>query len=135
MDKRKKGKNKTTSIAVIVIIILISLITDILESRDMNSLLPSIIIIIVSVFTAGVLIAASKARKSVSQKKPESTPVKPAVRKYTGTEEAIGCSHKRGRDKYIEQINTFLANGIIDKAEYRLLKERYENLDLPDDFH
>ena len=50
-------------------------------------------------------------------------------------EEAIRCSHVRGKQKYIEQLDSYLKNGIIDKAEYRVLKERYEKLELPDDYH
>ena len=45
------------------------------------------------------------------------------------------CAHSRGREKYLEQIEGFLANGIIDKAEYKVLRERYEKLELPDDYH
>ena len=57
-----------------------------------------------------------------------------AVRR-TETEEAVHCAHSRGREKYLEQIEGFLANGIIDKAEYRLLKERYSKLEIEDDYH
>ena len=53
----------------------------------------------------------------------------------TETEEAVHCAHSRGREKYLEQIEGFLANGIIDKAEYRLLKERYSKLEIEDDYH
>ena len=38
-------------------------------------------------------------------------------------------------DKYFAQLETWLKNGIIDKAEYRLLKERYSKLDIEDDYH
>ena len=58
-------------------------------------------------------------------------PLKP----MPGTEEAVHCAHSRGREKYLEQIEGFLANGIIDKAEYRLMKERYSRLNIEDDYH
>ena len=50
-------------------------------------------------------------------------------------EEAIKCTHPRGREKYIHQLDNFLSNGIIDKSEYRLLKERYDKLNIPENMH
>ena len=51
------------------------------------------------------------------------------------TEEAINCSHSTGRTKYLEQIDGFLRTGLIDRAEYNVLKARYERLNIPDDYH
>ena len=50
-------------------------------------------------------------------------------------EEAIHCAHLTGRQKYLEQIDGYLRTGLIDRSEYRVLKERYMNLDIPDDYH
>ena len=50
-------------------------------------------------------------------------------------EEAIHCAHLTGRAKYMEQLESFLRTGLIDRNEYRILKERYMNLDIPDDYH
>ena len=55
-------------------------------------------------------------------------------RKSVG-EEAIHCAHLTGREKYMEQINSFLKNGLIDRAEYNALRERYSKLNIPDDYH
>lgn len=33
----------------------------------------------------------------------------------------------RDKQKRLEQLDVFLKNGIVDKAEYELLKKRYEN--------
>ena len=76
---------------------------------------------------------SKKAQSAKWEKLAQKVPA--ASKEYSGTEEAIHCAHSRGKQKYLEQIESFLANGIIDKEEYRLLKERYEKLDLPDDFH
>ena len=51
------------------------------------------------------------------------------------TEEAINCRHSTGRAKYLEQIEGYLKNGLIDRSEYNILKNRYEKLDIPDDYH
>lgn len=49
--------------------------------------------------------------------------------------QAVKCTHSTGREKYIQQLDEYLANGLIDKNEYRMMKERYEKLDIPDNMH
>ena len=39
--------------------------------------------------------------------------------------ERAAVSSQDGRDRYIRQLDEHLKNGIIDRAEYRMLKERY----------
>jgi hypothetical protein len=51
------------------------------------------------------------------------------------SDEAIHCAHLRGREKYLEQIDNYLKTGLIDRSEYRVLKERYMRLDIADDYH
>ncbi len=51
------------------------------------------------------------------------------------SEQAVHCAHSRGKEKYIEQLDGFLANGIIDRAEYNLMKARYSKLEIEDDYH
>ena len=57
-----------------------------------------------------------------------------AVRQHA-EEDAIHCDHLIGRQKYLEQIEGYLRTGLIDRSEYRVLKERYMSLDIPDDYH
>ena len=139
-DKQKKynGKKPGLGILIIVIVMILGYMFD--SGMDFYSLLPLLIIVgaflVVFLFT-GMLMKTQSSSAAKTYAKPT------AVRKsgkagsgrYTGTEEAVHCAHSRGKQKYLEQINSFLANGIIDKAEYRLLKERYEKLELPEDFH
>ena len=47
----------------------------------------------------------------------------------------IRCEHKTGTEKYLEQIDGFLKSGLIDREEYRILRDRYSKLDIPDDYH
>ena len=49
--------------------------------------------------------------------------------------QAIGCAHKNGKDKYLEQIEGFLKNGLIEKNEYDVLYARYKKLHISDDYH
>ena len=50
-------------------------------------------------------------------------------------EETVKCSHPRGKEKYLRQLDNFLASGLIDKNEYRILKARYEKLNIPENMH
>ena len=64
---------------------------------------------------------------------------RPAIRLHAPdqpeAEEAIHCAHLTGRAKYLEQLDSFLRTGLIDREEYRVLKNRYMSLDIPDDYH
>ena len=76
------------------------------------------------------------ASRGASPARPAARPVsRAAVRAGRGTEEAIHCQHKSGKQKYLDQLDSFLANGIIDRAEYRTLRERYSKLEIDEDYH
>ena len=77
---------------------------------------------------------APRTRKS-GIKAPEVQPRAAVRRREAEAEEAIHCDHLTGRQKYLEQIDGYLRTGLIDRAEYRVLKERYNSLDIPDDYH
>ena len=49
--------------------------------------------------------------------------------------QAISCAHKNGKDKYLEQIEGFLKNGLIEKNEYDVLYARYKKLHISDNYH
>ena len=85
-------------------------------------------------------------RKSPEVLTRKSSPARPAAVKHHPTirlhapdqpeaEEAIHCAHLTGRAKYLEQLDSFLKTGLIDREEYRVLRERYMSLDIPDDYH
>lgn len=50
-------------------------------------------------------------------------------------EQAVKCTHPRGKEKYITQLDNFLSTGLIDKKEYQVLKARYEKLNIPENMH
>ena len=50
-------------------------------------------------------------------------------------EQAVKCTHPRGKEKYITQLDNFLSTGLIDKKEYQVLKARYEKLNIPENTH
>ncbi|MBO5497286.1 MAG: hypothetical protein J5967_07760 [Oscillospiraceae bacterium] len=47
-------------------------------------------------------------------------------------EKAVGSRYPAGREKYLRQLDDHLRNGLIDKAEYKLLRERYLRMDIGD---
>jgi hypothetical protein len=127
----------------------------VLSSRLDNDQFPISFILLVGVFVAFIVYAvvvASKKNKAqkgtgssaapartASPAAARPTPVRPAPagtpRGAEKAEEAVHCHHSTGREKYLEQLDSFLANGIIDKAEYKTMKERYSKLDVEDDYH
>ena len=50
-------------------------------------------------------------------------------------DEAIHCDHRSGREKYLEQIDNYLKTGLIDRNEYKVLRDRYMKIDIPNDYH
>ncbi|MBQ9662506.1 MAG: hypothetical protein IJV40_05080 [Oscillospiraceae bacterium] len=61
--------------------------------------------------------------------------VRRAPVKKAPEEEPLTCEHVRGREKYLEQIDGYLRTGLIDRDEYKVLKERYMRIDIPEDYH
>ena len=51
------------------------------------------------------------------------------------SEQAVGCQHPAGREKYLRQLDEHLKSGLIDKAEYKLLRERYLRMDIDERAH
>ena len=69
-------------------------------------------------------------------REPENIPAARPVRaKAPETEDAVTCEHHTGKEKYFRQLDGYLQAGLIDKAEYRTLKERYSKLEIPEDYH
>lgn len=85
----------------------------------------------------GVLRALALSRRIAREPDniPAARPERSRPAERAKAEEAISCAHVNGREKYIQQLDSYLRAGLIDKAEYRALKERYSKLDIPDDYH
>ena len=97
-----------------------------LPASELAMLLLSLVLIVIAVISLiRIIILSSKMQANRSMK----------VSAKHVTEEAINCSHSTGRTKYLEQIDGYLKNGLIDRSEYNSLKARYEKLDIPDDYH
>ena len=89
--------------------------------------------------SGGAARPAASARPAANRKSPAAAKPRPSIRLHAPdqpeAEEAIHCAHLTGRAKYMEQLDSFLRTGLIDREEYRVLKNRYMSLDIPDDYH
>ena len=138
-NNKKKGKGYLAP--AVILFALLSVIGEIGEMERPEAL----IAVLVGAVILVVILATVGAVKKHSEK--SGTPVRSAARPAARTaarpasggaeraEEAVHCHHSTGKQKYLEQLDGFLANGIIDKAEYRLMKERYSRLNIEDDYH
>ena len=138
-NNEKKGKGYLAP--AVILFALLSVIGEIGEMERPEAL----IAVLVGAVILVVILATVSAVKKHSEK--SGTPVRSAARPAARTaarpasggaeraEEAVHCHHSTGKQKYLEQLDGFLANGIIDKAEYRLMKERYSRLNIEDDYH
>jgi len=151
MNNRKQA-NKGSSVIMSVIIAVV-LLLNIARNFDEDKL--PVFFFVVAALIVFVLITSiasrAKAGKSSAKKQtsvelnrpfPQPTAVKTKQpspifrhRDEQEAEEAVRCAHARGKEKYFEQIEGFYRNGLIDRAEYKILREKYEKLDLPEDYH
>ena len=137
MNTSNNKKQTKKSGGLVPLLVVLAIAFSAVGELDEDTLSP---LIGVAVFIAVIAVIVFVTVKAVKKNTPASAarrtaPARPAVRTGRGTEEAIHCQHKSGREKYLEQLDSFLANGIIDRAEYRLLRERYSKLDIDEDYH
>ena len=92
------------------------------------------IVLVVWTFVTFVRMLGDKTPKT-SETRSRSTYAKRSHEVRPEAEEAIHCSHLTGRAKYMEQLEGYLKSGLIDRNEYKVLKEKYMNMEIPDDYH
>lgn len=144
-DNKKKNSGRRSAIPGLVILAAVLMLNAVDDAEA------AVAIVVLLVIIGAVAATVAAVRKTVSgrgaaaparsgqtrmpqfEKTPAARRAQPVRR--TEAEEAVHCAHSRGKEKYLEQLDGFLANGIIDKAEYKLLKERYSRLEIEDDYH
>lgn len=84
--------------------------------------------VLLLIFLISVLVFISSVRRAVREglSRPEV---------MARSEQAVGCQHPAGREKYLRQLDEHLKSGLIDKAEYKLLRERYLRMDIDESLH
>ena len=137
MNTSNNKKQTKKSGGLVPLLVVLAIAFSAVGELDEDTLFP---IIGVAVFIAVIAVIVFVTVKAVKKNTPASAarrtaPARPAVRAGRGTEEAIHCQHKSGKQKYLDQLDSFLANGIIDRAEYRTLRERYSKLEIDEDYH
>ena len=145
MSRKPASKNTGMIIIGVVAAIMISA-----AASDPDAIIPAVITMGMVVAIVGVVQAMNKTKAGKSGKKettvplsrpfPQPTTVKTkqpprAFRHKDEAEEVITCAHHTGKEKYLEQVEGFYRNGLIDRAEYRALREKYEKMDIPEDYH
>ena len=131
-DKKNKKYNPLGVIAAIVIIFLA-------EFADSADGIAALIFIAVIVGIAVLLVrklkpkAEAAARESTEQPHSEGRHISfvPEIHLHSDGSECVNTLH--GREKYYAQLDSFLKNGIIDRNEYKFMRERYARMDIPDD--
>ena len=144
MNKKPASKNTGLVILGVVAAIMISA-----AAEDPDAIIPAVITIGVVAAIVGVVKAMNKEKAGKTGKKtnvelhrpfPQPTVVKTkqtprAFRHKDEAEEVMTCAHHTGKEKYLEQVEGFYRNGLIDRAEYKALREKYEKMDIPEDYH
>ena len=136
---RKRNTHGTGGIAIIAAILLFNALNIATETSNIGLVAVAIILLCLGFAVAFAMTkkkAGMKKEGSVYQKaRAQEKAMQYFTREEAVEEKAVKCAHPRGKEKYIHQLDNFLANGIIDKNEYRVLKARYEKANIPENMH
>ena len=135
-----------------IMVAIVAVIMAYAAASDSDAIIPAAATMVMVIAIAGVTLAINKTKAGMSGKAktevplsrpfPQPTAVKTKQasplfrhRDEIDTEEAVTCAHHTGKEKYLEQVEGFYKNGLIDRAEYKTLREKYEKMDIPEDYH
>ena len=144
MNRNNKKKGSKFAAIPGLIFLVIMLVMSNVDEPEIAIAVVAMLVVVAVVFATVSSVVKSAAAKKTPQTRPvqtrmtsfEKTPAASRRSAHRGeAEEAVHCAHSRGKEKYLEQLDGFLANGIIDKAEYKLMRDRYSRLQIEDDYH
>ena len=138
--ERKNNKPSVVGIAIIAAVALSQSIAGSVIGAGIMSLVAVLIVIAVIGLVSGLVLGKKKARAKKGSVYHSERSTEAAKRIFmreemAQNEQAVKCTHPSGKDKYIHQLDGFLANGLIDKNEYRILKDRYDKVVIPENMH
>ena len=137
--ERKNNSSGFMGLAIIAVLMILRGVVDAVSGSNILGLIIPIATIAVFGAVLGLLLGkkkkASAQKGTVYQRERTREKAKNYFTRDDVSEQAVKCAHPRGKEKYFAQLDGFLANGIIDKSEYRVLKERYEKINIPDNMH
>lgn len=128
----KKDKKSASSSSLIVTIAVLLMAAISAENGKNADIIRSISIPLVIIAVIMLIAKAKKANMVSPEKKPKPSSETNTVHLNSGREEnaALGS---QGKQRYLDQAELFYKNGIIDKEEYRAIKERYSKLEIPEE--
>ncbi len=148
MRNNKKNQQPLTKGTATITWVIVAAIMAFAMANDGDALIPAVAtMVIVSAILIITALASKKTANKDGAKKPtvelnRPFPTPKADKQPSGilrhsdeAEEAISCQHLTGKEKYIQQLDSYLKAGLIDKAEYKIMKERYSRLEIPEDYH
>ena len=147
--ENKNNKQPTGKGVMALTWILIAVITAVIAAYDGDTNVLSVAIVVVTVALVILIDRAKTARRTKKTAnasrptvelhrpypQPKAKQTAAILRHKDEAEEAITCAHHSGKEKYLEQVEGFYRNGLIDRAEYKALREKYEKMDIPEDYH
>jgi len=143
MNNRNRDNKKNNTTTGIVIAVVVWLLGSILSASDFGAVLMSVLGALATA-VVGYALAKVYLSKKTGEKHGSVYHMERAKEKakhifmreeFEQNEKAVKCTHPRGKEKYFAQLDNFLANGLIEKSEYRILKERYEKVVIPENMH
>lgn len=139
-DKKKKKDNGGLAVVIIALVIGMNIMTK-MGARGILIIVPLMMFIVVAVIFVSVFKSLKKTAENQGQAAAENSPRRrepledrPSFFRRESLEDKPVSRGQREllpmdeyeRRKRIEQLDGFLKNGIIDRAEYKKLRARYE---------
>ena len=124
-DRRKNKKYNPLGVIAAIVIIFLA------EFADSAEGLGILIFIAVIVGIAALLVNKLKPKAETAARESTDISFVPEIHLHSDGSECVNTL--RGREKYYAQLDSFLKNGIIDRDEYKFMRERYARMDIPDD--
>lgn len=138
MKKENKKKNSSALIAVIFVAVIVSFLSENMPevrrfmSRNVNTNVLAVLIAVI-VFSALIIFAISRAAKKKRELPAAVRAREHEMKERADSAAAIRCTCAKGRQRYLDQADMFLKNGLIGKSEWRAMRERYMKMDIPED--
>ena len=134
-DRRKNKKYNPLGVIAAIVIVFLAEFAD--SAEGLGVLIFIAVIVGIAVFLVRKLkpkaSTSSAARESAEQPHREGRHISfvPEIHLHSDGSECVNTL--RGREKYYAQLDSFLKNGIIDRDEYKFMRDRYAQMDIPDD--
>lgn len=130
-DRKKNKKYNPLGVIAAIVIVFLAEFAD--SAEGLGILIFIAVIVGIAVLLVKKLKPKAAAQESTEQPRSEGRHISfvPEIHLHSDGSECVNTL--RGREKYYAQLDSFLKNGIIDRDEYKFMRERYAKMDIPDD--